>query len=72
MLTGNCTWTPVATPKIAAGIDTDSLASVEAFYQGIVDRTVAVSSPRNAKQDKLIENTFRHVNIVLTNELARR
>ena len=54
-----------------SGIDTDWLASVEAFYQGIVDRTVAVSSPRNAKQDKLIENTFRHVNIVLTNELAR-
>src|ERR1035438_4519596 len=58
------------TPKIVSGIDSDSLAAVENFYQGIVDRTVAVSSPREAELAKLIENTFRHVNIALMNELA--
>ena len=41
-----------------------------ASTRGIVDRTVAVSSPREAELAKLIENTFRHVNIALMNELA--
>src|ERR1017187_7684692 len=67
---GNRTWTLATTPKIVSGIDGDSLAAVEEFYQGIVDRTVAVSSPREAELAKLIENTFRHVNIALMNELA--
>jgi UDP-N-acetyl-D-glucosamine dehydrogenase len=67
---GNRTWTLATTPKIVSGIDDDSLAAVEEFYQSIVDRTVAVSSPREAELAKLIENTFRHVNIALMNELA--
>jgi UDP-N-acetyl-D-mannosaminuronate dehydrogenase len=46
------------------------LVAVEAFYRGIVATTVAVSSPREAELAKLIENTFRHVNIALVNELA--
>jgi UDP-N-acetyl-D-glucosamine dehydrogenase len=46
------------------------LAAVESFYQGLVDRTVPVSSPCVAELAKLIENTFRHVNIALANELA--
>ena len=67
---GNRTWTLTSTPKIVSGIDDDSLAAVEDFYRGIVDRTVPVSSPREAELAKLIENTFRHVNIALVNELA--
>ena len=67
---GNRTWTLASTPKIVSGIDDASLAAVEEFYRGIVDRTVAVSSPREAELAKLIENTFRHVNIALVNELA--
>jgi len=67
---GNRTWTLVTTPKIVSGIDQDSLAAVEAFYQGIAIPIVAVSSPREAELAKLIENTFRHVNIALMNELA--
>ena len=67
---GNRTWTLASTPKIVSGIDDGSLAAVEDFYTGIVDRTVAVSSPREAELAKLIENTFRHVNIALMNELA--
>jgi UDP-N-acetyl-D-glucosamine dehydrogenase len=67
---GNSTWTLAATPKIVSGIDNASLAAVEDFYRRIVDTTVAVSSPREAELAKLIENTFRHVNIALVNELA--
>src|SRR6266705_2044990 len=67
---GNRTWTLATTPKIVSGIDADSLAAVQAFYRGIADLTVAVSSPREAELAKLIENTFRHVNIALMNELA--
>ena len=67
---GNRSWTLVTTPKLVSGIDDGSLAAVQNFYAGIVDRTVAVSSPREAELAKLIENTFRHVNIALVNELA--
>jgi UDP-N-acetyl-D-glucosamine dehydrogenase len=67
---GNGAWTLANTPKIVSGIDADSLAAVQAFYRGIVDQTVPVSSPREAELAKIIENTFRHVNIALVNELA--
>jgi UDP-N-acetyl-D-glucosamine dehydrogenase len=67
---GNRNWTLVTTPKIVSGIDADSLAAIQDFYHGIVDQTVPVSSPREAELAKIIENTFRHVNIALVNELA--
>ena len=67
---GNSTWTLTTTPKIVSGIDERSLAAVQGFYDGVVERTVPVSSPREAELAKLIENTFRHVNIALVNELA--
>jgi len=67
---GNHAWTLATTPKIVSGIDDASLAAVQGFYQGITARTVAVSSPREAELAKLIENTFRHVNVALVNELA--
>ncbi len=67
---GNVTWTLVSTPKIVSGIDADSLRVIKEFYDTIVDRTVPVSSPREAELAKLVENTFRHVNIALVNELA--
>ena len=67
---GNVSWTLVSTPKIVSGIDDGSLKAIQGFYNTIVDKTVAVSSPREAELAKLIENTFRHVNIALVNELA--
>ena len=67
---GNTTWTLATTPKIVSGIDADSLAAVQAFYGGLVEQTVAVSSPAEAELAKIIENTFRHVNIALINEMA--
>ena len=67
---GNVTWTLVTTPKIVSGIDAESLRVIKEFYDSIVDRTVPVSTPREAELAKLVENTFRHVNIALVNELA--
>ena len=58
------------TPKVVAGIDARSLAAVQAFYDTVVEKTVPVRSPREAELAKLLENTFRHVNIALVNELA--
>jgi UDP-N-acetyl-D-glucosamine dehydrogenase len=67
---GNRTWTFVNTPKVVSGIDDASLAAVRGFYDQLVEQTVPVSSPKEAELTKLLENTFRHVNIALVNELA--
>jgi nucleotide sugar dehydrogenase len=67
---GNPTWTLENTPKVVSGVDPASLAAVQGFYDAIVDETVPVSSPKEAELTKLLENTFRHVNIALMNELA--
>jgi UDP-N-acetyl-D-mannosaminuronic acid dehydrogenase/UDP-N-acetyl-D-glucosamine dehydrogenase len=67
---GNQRWTFVTTPKLIAGIDEASLVAVDALYSRLVDKTVPVSSPREAELAKLLENTFRHVNIALVNEVA--
>jgi UDP-N-acetyl-D-glucosamine dehydrogenase len=67
---GNLTWTFINTPKVVSGIDEASLAAVRGFYDQLVEQTVPVSSPKEAELTKLLENTFRHVNIALVNELA--
>lgn len=67
---GNPSFDFVSTPKVVSGIDDESLRLVQAFYDQLVERTVAVSSPKEAELTKLLENTFRHVNIALVNELA--
>ncbi|WP_307807408.1 nucleotide sugar dehydrogenase [Naasia sp. SYSU D00948] len=67
---GNTKWGLRETPKIVSGTDPASLARVQEFYGSLVDTTVPVSSPREAEMAKLLENTFRHVNIALVNELA--
>lgn len=67
---GNRSHALMDTPKIVSGVDAASLATTEAFYQSIVDVTVPVSRPREAELAKLLENTFRHVNIALVNEVA--
>jgi UDP-N-acetyl-D-glucosamine dehydrogenase len=58
------------TPKIVSGINKESLEVIDRFYSSIVDITFAVTSPNEAELAKLIENTFRHVNVALINELA--
>lgn len=67
---GNAEWTFETTPKVVSGIDEPSLTRVQALYRHLVEHTVAVSGTREAELTKLLENTFRHVNIALVNELA--
>lgn len=67
---GNARWRLENTPKVVSGLDDESLARVSAFYEAVVERVVPVSSPQVAELCKLLENTFRHVNIALVNELS--
>jgi UDP-N-acetyl-D-glucosamine dehydrogenase len=67
---GNRTWTLVNTPKVVSGIDDASLRSVQGFYEKLVDQVVVLANPKEAELTKLLENTFRHVNVALVNELA--
>ena len=57
-------------PKLVGGYDAQSAAIMGAFYSTIVDRVVQVSSAKTAEMAKLLENTYRHVNIALVNEMA--
>jgi UDP-N-acetyl-D-glucosamine dehydrogenase len=63
-------WTLINTPKIVSGLDDRSLKAVRGFFDRLVDTTVPVPGLREAEMAKLLENTFRHVNIALVNELA--
>jgi nucleotide sugar dehydrogenase len=67
---GNPTWGFVETPKVVSGVNPASLKKVQGFYDSLIDTTVPVSTPKEAELTKLLENTFRHVNIALVNELA--
>lgn len=67
---GNSEWNFVNTPKVVSGINNISLEQVTSLYARLVHQTVPVASPREAELAKLLENTFRHVNIALVNELA--
>jgi nucleotide sugar dehydrogenase len=67
---GNPSWGLVNTPKVVSGVDEPSLRCVEVFYEALVDKVVPVGTPAEAELVKLLENTFRHVNIALVNELA--
>jgi UDP-N-acetyl-D-glucosamine dehydrogenase len=67
---GNRTWDLETTPKLVSGIDPESLDRTDAFYSSFVATTVRVSTCRAAELAKLLENTFRHVNVALVNELA--
>ncbi|MDQ3767161.1 MAG: nucleotide sugar dehydrogenase [Actinomycetota bacterium] len=63
-------WTMRHTPKIVAGVSPLETELASSFYATLVDRVVETSSPREAEMAKLIENTFRQVNVALVNELA--
>jgi len=67
---GNKKWKFKNTPKVISGINEDSLEKINAFYKKIIDQTVIVKGTREAEMVKLLENTYRHVNIALINELA--
>jgi len=58
------------TPKIVSGIGECDADLVELFYSQLVDTVVRTPGTREAEMAKLVENTFRQVNIALVNELA--
>ena len=67
---GNETWTTRNTPKVIGGL-TDVCGDVgQSFYERFIDKVVRVSSVEAAELTKILENTFRAVNIGLVNEIA--
>ena len=67
---GNETWNFKNTPKVISGIDDSSTKKIKNFYEKIIDEVVEVSGTKEAEMVKLLENTYRHVNIAFINELA--
>ncbi|GAA2623197.1 UDP-N-acetyl-D-glucosamine dehydrogenase [Paractinoplanes durhamensis] len=59
------------TPKVVGGYTTGCADRVTAFYGRFVDTVVRTKGTREAETAKLLENTYRHVNIALVNEMAR-
>ena len=66
----NPTWTTRNTPKIIGGVTPACLEVARALYSRAIDTVIPVSSTRAAEMVKLLENTFRSVNIGLVNEVA--
>ena len=67
---GNTEWPTKRIPKVVGGLDERSTQLAAALYEQFIDTVVPVSSARVAEMVKLLENTFRAVNIGLVNELA--
>lgn len=67
---GRTDYTIRTTPKVIGGTTPDCLQVAQALYGAIVERLVPVSSTATAEMVKLLENTFRAVNIGLVNEVA--
>ena len=67
---GNAKWHTKNTPKVVGGITPACVRAVTALYRTCIDTVVPVSSPEAAELVKLLENTFRSVNIALVNEMA--
>ena len=68
---GNMLWNQKNTPRLVGGIDKASQAKALAFYESICDAAVSVSTPEVVEAAKLLENTFRLVNIALVNEFTQ-
>ena len=67
---GNATFRTRNVPKVVGGVTPDCLKLATALYASAIDTIVPVASTRVAEMVKLLENTFRAVNIGLVNELA--
>ncbi|MFC8676720.1 nucleotide sugar dehydrogenase [Streptomyces griseorubiginosus] len=68
---GNERWTFANTPKIVSGLTDTCRARTEEFYRGVTSTVVCAESMEEAELAKIVENTFRYVNIALVNELGR-
>ncbi len=67
---GRTDYTLRNTPKVVGGVTPECLQVASALYEAIITEVVPVSSPAAAEMTKLLENTFRAVNIALVNEMA--
>ena len=67
---GNPVYGFANTPKIVGGLTPSCTDAAEAFYAQICDQVIRAKSAREAEMAKLLENTYRHVNIALVNEMA--
>lgn len=68
---GDPIWNQKNTPRLVGAINNNSQKKALEFYESICDATVSVSAPEIAEAAKLLENTFRLVNIALVNEFTR-
>jgi len=68
---GNERFGPRNTPKVVGGYTAACTDRVAGFYERFVDTVVRTRGTREAETAKLLENTYRHVNIALVNEMAR-
>jgi UDP-N-acetyl-D-glucosamine dehydrogenase len=59
------------TPKLVGGVSKEATERATAFYEQFIDTVVPLSGAKEAETAKLLENTYRHVNIALVNEMAR-
>ncbi len=67
---GNQKYTVKNTPKLVGGVSPESTRLAAALYETCIDEVVLVSSPEIAELAKLVENTFRFINISFINEMA--
>ncbi len=67
---GNLEWGLRNTPKIVGGLTPECTERAVSFYEQIVDTVVPTVGLREAEFTKLLENTYRHINIALINEMA--
>lgn len=68
---GNPTYGITNTPKVVGGVTPESGDRAVAFYETFIDRVIRASGTREAEMAKLLENTYRQVNIALVNEMAK-
>jgi UDP-N-acetyl-D-glucosamine dehydrogenase len=66
----NSKWDMKSTPRLVAGLTDEATALAYEFYSSFCDTVIEVSSPEVAESAKLLENTFRQVNIALMNQLV--
>ena len=68
---GNLIYKTKNTPKVVGAVGADALECISALYEAVLEGGVTrVSSPAVAEMEKILENTYRNVNIGLVNELA--
>lgn len=67
---GNEKFTVKNTPKVIGGITLNCAESAQSLYQTFIERVILVSSAKSAEMVKILENTFRAINIGLANEIA--